>query len=763
MLSAIVVDATAVFLLQLAVPMIRAICVSVAGLWALGSIADADPLPNGATLNWTRLKISEPGDDAKVEPTDPDALRFYLNLAHCECARQMPALPTSTIGYLLQLSNTTNMGLAADFLVGTECDDDVKRPLQCRTIPPRIGDIDALITETEYDVNVYDLIQGFDTSTMACNQIDGGQSNLWFVVDTNKDTKPDYFAQQPIVLNEFPGDVDGFDTQPPPLPINVNATGGEKSVTITWDTPTERPGDLYRFRALCMDAAGQAPVGGDQPTANFETVTDVCGLPNNVVLTQTEPSVGTPEDMPVNEPAAFAALDQAFLCGEQVDTGTATSLEISGLENGKQYIIALLAVDRSGNVTGTYFNRTITPQPVTDFWEDLHGRGSGVEGGLCLLAETYGDQGPITRALRAFRDDTLARTGFGRALTRAYYATLGKLGGLVHGSLALRVVAAIVLAPLVVLALLWHALSLPVLLALLALVIWRRRLVRHVPRFAFAAVMLVPLLARADEWSPYWEEENSSESALADEDHVKWHAGVRIGPYTPDIDAQAGVNPSSMMGPYQAMFGNYYVNGKAFDAHVYQWLPTLDVDRVLWRGFGQLAIGGSLGYMQKSAYAYQEGCAECSADNPQRPRSKAGRNTFRFIPMSVEATYRLTTLDDDYGIPLVPYLRGGIAYDVWWLKGPDGNISSICKDGSMTEDCDANKALGASLGLTGSLGLAIRAERVDPNAARSMKQSGIYHAGFYGELRFARVDGFGSDKKLSVGDKTWFAGVDFEF
>jgi len=44
-----------------------------------------------------------------------------------------------------------------------------------------------------------------------------------------------------------------------------------------------------------------------------------------------------------------------------------------------------------------------------------------------------------------------------------------------------------------------------------------------------------------------------------------------------------------------------------------------------------------------------------------------------------------------------------------------------------------------------------------------MRQGGIEHAGFYAELSVAKVDGFGSDTKLSVGDSTWFAGVDFEF
>ena len=79
----------------------------------------------------------------------------------------------------------------------------------------------------------------------------------------------------------------------------------------------------------------------------------------------------------------------------------------------------------------------------------------------------------------------------------------------------------------------------------------------------------------------------------------------------------------------------------------------------------------------------------------------------------------------------------------------------------LVEDCC--DALGATIGYQGSIGLAIRAERVDAAAAASMRASGLVHAGFYAELSMAKVDGFGSDVKLSVGDTTWFAGVDFEF
>lgn len=90
----------------------------------------------------------------------------------------------------------------------------------------------------------------------------------------------------------------------------------------------------------------------------------------------------------------------------------------------------------------------------------------------------------------------------------------------------------------------------------------------------------------------------------------------------------------------------------------------------------------------------------------------------------------------------------------------NGDFAKIC---DSTGQMCGNKAYGASLGVQGSIGLSIRAERIDASAAMSMRESGIQHAGIYGELSAAKVDGFGSDKKLSVGGTTWFAGVEFEF
>jgi uncharacterized protein (TIGR03382 family) len=345
------------------------------------------------------------------------------------------------------------------------------------------------------------------------------------------------------------------------------------------------------------------------------------------------------------------------------------------------YSIILVAVDQHGNAVGAAFDTTVTPRVAYDFWEDLHNRGSNVEGGFCLA----GTQSPG--------------------------GTAGPLA-LVLGYLLLR----------------------------------RRRSARSLARLAPIAVLAFVSfgasgLANAQGTTPYWEEQQEEDARLADEDLVKWHVGIRVGPYTPDIDKQFGMDP----GPYGEMFGGYQI------------LPMLDIDRIVWRGFGQLGFGGSIGYMQKSAQAWAE-----SMPGEDRVRSSGDENTFRLFPIAATAVYRFTWLDDNYGIPVVPYVRGGVSYYVWWMR-TNGKTSKACWDGSDTPDCDADKAYGGTIGLQGSIGIAIRAERVDAAAATSMRAGGIEHAGFYGELSLAKVDGFGSEYKLSVGDATWFAGVNFEF
>jgi len=257
-----------------------------------------------------------------------------------------------------------------------------------------------------------------------------------------------------------------------------------------------------------------------------------------------------------------------------------------------------------------------------------------------------------------------------------------------------------------------------------ALALMRRR--RAV---ALVLALVVPATASAQ---PYWEELQEPVETIG-KSVPAWNVGLKFGPYTPDVDAEF-----SGEGPFERTFGSK--DGL---------MSQLDVERFFLYPLGQLGLAATLGFHAKSAKAFEE-------RNGELVRIPDGERTgFKLIPTALSAVYRFTHLDDRYGIPLVPYGKVGLAYYTWWVTKPGGDLA---------ETGSGKKARGGSLGWQGSVGLALRAERLDRTAAQSLSNEfGVEHAGLYAELSVAQVDGFGSDSKLSVGDTTWFAGVNFEF
>jgi hypothetical protein len=754
-------------------------------------------LPNSEVLQFCKLFLHENNSPDQNPPiVVPDSLWHYFNWSHCECSRPNAAQPPftpyheDTFAYQLLLTPVTAPPIhrPLEIWVGSNCTDNVLRPMQCHQITSAgVSDMSLIQTMNGIapEVPIFDLMNPEpSTTTVGCpSQI--LSATEWAISDSMGTGTFDFFQSVTIPT----------DSQPPPLPTCFAVEGADNAINIDWSCgpPQGNVADVFAYQVLCAKLDGTPALSSPAATPQYQTPRQLCGFQEDLQVPMTgctgcvnglipfTPGQGagptvdagvvdafvaaapppdapiqvTLDNVPCNGNQCFNQVDPAFICGQQVDP-TATAIRVTGLQNGVSYAVIFLAMDKFGNPAGYFFTQAFTPQPVTDFWQDLHDRGSQVEGGLCLIAETYGDDNPLTKALRTFRDDTLAHSAFGRWLTSIYYATLAKAGALVHGHVVLRMIAGVLLLPLVAIALLWHVVTLPGLLALVVLgvLIRKRRLAiraRHAaPVAALLVFVLAPKLARADR--PYWQEDTAppanitptdvpkTQPSFADEpEKVKWHVGIRVGPYTPQIDAQlGGMSP----GPYQQMYGGAAV------------MPMLDVDRVLWRRFGQVAVGVNIGYMQKSAHAWVIGS---SPTDPNRPRSPGDTNSFHLIPMALTAAYRFTYLDDEWGVPIVPYARAGAAYYLWWMIDPNGNFSQVC---SMS-GC-GNKAYGASIGLQGSLGIAVRAERVDASAAQSMRDSGIYHAGFYAEVSTAQV-GFGSAKKLAVGDTTWFAGIDFEF
>jgi hypothetical protein len=287
--------------------------------------------------------------------------------------------------------------------------------------------------------------------------------------------------------------------------------------------------------------------------------------------------------------------------------------------------------------------------------------------------------------------------------------------------------------------------------------VWQRlRCLTVARRIAFASVMLIALApARVHAQQGDWIDQrygggtyDDLSSASDEPTPARWLLSMGIGPYMPQIDPQVRGMPGP--GPYEQMFG----------AHP-SWIPALTLERVVARRFGSQWLAGITGaYLQTSAHAWAictaegERIGDCDGTPGDSLRTRSSStNTFHLVPLSLIASYRYTQLDDEHVAPIVPYARVGLSDYAWWVHDPNAHVASY-----MT-----NSPEGSSLGLQATIGVSLRAERIDSDAARSLRDSGLLHGGFFFEVTAAWVNGFGNASKQSVGDTTWFAGVNFEF
>jgi hypothetical protein len=222
----------------------------------------------------------------------------------------------------------------------------------------------------------------------------------------------------------------------------------------------------------------------------------------------------------------------------------------------------------------------------------------------------------------------------------------------------------------------------------------------------------------------------------------------------PQIDAEF----SGQQKPFAMLFGKGpFIMAKA------------DLDRYFLFPLGQLGLTVSSGFLNTSAHSFQDdGTGHIVIDqNGQPVRSAGDKTSFWLVPTSLGVVYRFTAFDDRYRIPVVPYARAALAYYFWWNTDPSGSIATASTDPNCNQNttaCPTTSAAGASFGFETTLGLAVRAERIDKDTASALStELGIEHAGFFVELLYAKVDGFGRSNKLSVGDLTWFGGINFEF
>ncbi len=425
--------------------------------------------------------------------------------------------------------------------------------------------------------------------------------------------------------------------------------------------------------------------------------------PNVLTGTVTEASILAGGTLPCAEPNKVTGI------GENLTSKGITE----GLLEGQTAAVAMRAVDDFGNDGSVGAVALGTPTAVTDFFEAYRAEGGAEDGGYCFVATAaYGSYAhPVVRILRWYRDAVLASLPGGEALIAAYYRHSPPLARRIAASPALAAVARLALLPITALAFL--ALLLP-----LAPLLWIARARRRAAVALVGLGLLVAEEARAARPPP--------------ELPVGLGFEFKGGPYLPALGDPKSPTRSQA---FKDIFGEE-TNP----------LYGLGAELQLLRGYGTLAIGGSFGFMQfvgRSLYA----SGEKSTDT----------TVFNILPLNLVATYRLDFIPDLTGIPFSPYVRGGLAYHLWWVTTGTGD-TSVVTDPSGGE----LRGRGGKLGLTGTVGVSLLLNALEPRSAQHLYNStGVRGTYLFGEVQASQVDDFG-EPGFDLSDLTWNVGIFFE-
>jgi hypothetical protein len=251
---------------------------------------------------------------------------------------------------------------------------------------------------------------------------------------------------------------------------------------------------------------------------------------------------------------------------------------------------------------------------------------------------------------------------------------------------------------------------------------------------------------------------------------------VKFGPYVPHIDRSIGLGEST---PFSDVFGDPS-SGKG-STPAWGLLGQGELDYQFFHRFGVLGVGISAGYHYRTAKSFgrepksQLYCqVQDNGSGGRRYVPTATEVTYNdcisddedklnVVPMSVLLSYRFDVLDRRFGIPIIPYVKVGLAYYAWWF----GNSSSYVSTINTTDSNGQPKTLdssGGSLGLVVHPGLALNLSALDPSAARAIDQEvGLNRVTLFVELNYSWVNGFGRPRNLDLSDTSLSAGLGFEF
>jgi len=398
------------------------------------------------------------------------------------------------------------------------------------------------------------------------------------------------------------------------------------------------------------------------------------------------------------------------------DPVSGKSYRVSGLQNGVEYWFAVCAVDDSDNESLLSAVTSAMPIPSYDFWEYYKDKAGGAEtGGFCFIATVaYGS--PLAKEveiLRHFRDRYLLSNFIGRAIVSLYYTVSPPLARIIQRHETLKMIARIMLVPVVLFASFVDFASTHLVLFALVFFLFAFLILLPLALRKFMAFLLVPLVLTS--------------SAFAESPRTTM-IEFKFGPFRPDIDKEFGGRAS----PFKTIMGNKSLL-----------MTQFEYNYEFFTGFGILAMGATIGYSRA------KGEARLADDKPSNDST-----TMHFIPLSLSAVYRFDWAAHKYNVPLVPYVKAGFDYYIWWITNAVGNVSKS-RDGSVAQ--------GGTFGGHTTFGLAFLLDFLAPSMAITFDNNmGVNNTYLFMEYVLSFVNDFGSSSSFDLSSKTFLFGISFE-
>jgi|GEM_PF-2445434 len=408
-----------------------------------------------------------------------------------------------------------------------------------------------------------------------------------------------------------------------------------------------------------------------------------------------------------------------------------------GLQNGVCTLIVMRAVSTTDIAGGLSNVATAFPVSVLTY-ADYHAQlGGEEEGGYCFIATAaHGSYAhPTVRILRLFRDYFLKQTTVGTAIVAAYYQWSPSIALEIAKSPMAKSILQALLVPIAFLGI--FLLMLP--FAGLGVLLWllrrqwvpKRRLV--IPGLICLVLLLGSLGAR-----------DAHAHNVIESGGMKWALSFEGGPYLPAQYTDKAFND---------IFGYQEENTEY----------NLGLDFHLSDAFGDTGVGFGFGLIQFVGKGRVESTESIGG---QSFEVASDTTVFNILPLRFELFYRLTYFDDNFAIPLTPYVRGGLGYYLWWVTDGVGDVDLAY----LNNASEPSRAAGGKYGFIGSLGIALELNTLEHAAASKLRAStGIVSSSLYFEYNMSSVDSFGaagfdfSNTNTDSSFNTWRAGVYLEF